>query len=152
MSGSRAPASWNPAVGAEVDKLRSRAAELGQPLKLYMTGFSHELGDDAAVIEITESVPDGDELTQILNAIPQVFGGTDLEPVYDRINTSYDRSIRRNIIISDLECNVSHEALANHPRHLDYVWLEGGKPGEEWKERFIQLLAEANLPEPHTVS
>ncbi|MFF2053724.1 hypothetical protein ACFVU2_19125 [Leifsonia sp. NPDC058194] len=152
MSGSQPLDSLLPAIAAEVDVLRSRAADLGRPLKLYVTGFSHEIGDDAPAIWVTGSFPVGDELVRIIRATPRVFGGTDLELVYDRINTSYDRSIRHNIIISDLECNVSHEALANHPRHLDYTWVEGVVPGEAWKERFIQLLAEANLPEPHTVS
>lgn len=151
MSGSRPLDSLLPAIAAEVDVLRSRAALLGLPLKLYMTGFSHEMGDDAPPIWVTGSLPVGDELVRIIKAMPRVVGGTDLELVYDRINTSYDRSARHNIIISDLECDVSPEALANHPKNLDYVWMDAAKPGEEWKERFIQLLAEANLPELHTV-
>lgn len=152
MSGGINPSQWMSAVATVVEQLKHKSKLLGQPLMLHMTGFSHDLADDAVPIAVTADYPSDEELSELIDQMPKVYGGTFFERVFDRINSNYERSVRHNIIISDLEWyGQSAEMIArDHPQHLDYIVVEGAYPAG--KDSFIKLLAAANLPEEHDIS
>lgn len=151
MSGGIRPADWIPVVADEVEALKTLSGQLGKPVILRMTGFSHDLADDAAPIEVTATYPNEAELAEPIHAMPKVDGGTDFGLVFQRINSDVSRSDRDNVIVSDLEWVASPQLVnCEHPEHLNYVAVPSTH--DTAKARFISLLEQSNLTETHTVS
>jgi len=150
MSGGIQPFDWIPVVADEVESLRDLAAQLGKPVILRMTAFSHGLADDSAPIEVTAAYPSDGELADLIHAIPKASGGTDFHVVYDRINSDDSRGDRRNIIVSDLQWGASPSLLNKvHPVNLEYLAVSNTRPVARGK--FMELLVLANLPESHPI-
>lgn len=151
MSGGIEPARWISAVADVVARLKHMSKLLDQPLMLHMTGFSHDVADDAVPIAVTAEYPSDEELAELIHQMPKVSGGTYFNLVFDRINSNQERSERYNVIVSDLLWATTPEMLArDHPEHLDYIAVEGTLPSA--KQYFIKMLHDANLPEEHDVS
>jgi hypothetical protein len=145
------PAEWIVVVASEVERLKSLAQELGKPVILRLTAFSHELADDATPIEVTASYPSDEELAELIRAMPKAQGGTEFPLVWDRINTSATRGARHNVIVSDLEWWGATETVSrSHPVHLHYIAVASTRPAT--KQHFITILEKADLPEEHRIS
>lgn len=150
MSGSIRYDDWFPVIIREVESMKKQAAELGVPLKLRLTAFSHLLADDAPVIEVTASTPTEDELRRLVDRMPRASGGTDFSLIYNHITADPERSARHNLIVSDLEWFTTPEAIAQeHPEHLDYLTIASAYV--RIVDSFRQLLDRAALSERHTI-